>query len=124
MNNYKKQQGASMPIVALFIGMAMIVLTIAFKLYPAFYDYWLIKSVVESFDKEIDLNELSTSEIKIRFQKRLATNGVRDFDSKEGLSIVKQGDLLSIYVDYEVRVPMYGNVDAIVSFEESLEKQL
>ena len=36
----------------------------------------------------------------------------------------QQDDSFSIYVEYEVRVPIYDNIDAIVSFEESLEKQL
>jgi hypothetical protein len=124
MNNYKKQQGASMLLVTLFIGMSMIVLTIAFKLYPTFYDHWLLKSVIESFDQEIDLKEMSVSEIRIRFDKRLATNGVRGFSTSESLTVVKQDELLSMYVEYEVRVPMYENIDAIVYFEELLEKQL
>tara|TARA_R110001592_G_scaffold91754_3_gene268246 strand:- start:34995 stop:35369 length:375 start_codon:yes stop_codon:yes gene_type:complete len=124
MNNYKKQQGASMPLVVLFVGMAMIVLTIAFKLYSPFYDHWLLTSVLESFEKEIDLKELSAREIRARFDKRLATNGVRGFVSSQSLSVTKQDGVLSIYVDYEVRVPIFENIDAIITFEESLEKQL
>ena len=124
MKNYNKQQGASMPVVILFIAMAMIVLTIAFKLYPSFYENWQLKQVVESFDDESGLQYLSVKELRSRFDKRLLTNNVRNFNSKESLTITKNEDTLSIYVEYEVRVPIYENIDAIVSFEESLEKQL
>ena len=124
MNNYKKQQGASMPLVIIFVAMAMIVLTIAFKLYPAYYEHWLVKNILEGFEQESGLQELSVKELTSNFNKRLLTNNVRDFNSKEGLKIAKQDDILLIYIKYEVRVPIYENIDAIVLFEESLEKPL
>lgn len=123
MNNYKKQQGASMLLVILFIAMAIIVLTIAFKLYPAFYEHWQVKNVLEGFEEESGVGDLTVHEIKGRFDKRLLMNNVRDFDSTEKLSVLKQDNTLSIYVEYEVRIPIYENIDAIVSFEDSLEKQ-
>lgn len=124
MNSFHKQQGASMPSVILFVGMAMILITIAFKLYPAFYENWQISHVVEGFDKEPDLANLSVDEIRTRFDKRLDTNSVRDFNREEGLEITIQDSMLSIKVDYEVRVNIYKNIDAIVTFTDSLEKRL
>ncbi len=124
MHYSKKQQGASMPLVILFVGMAMIILTIAFKLYPAFYENWQLKHVIESFHDESDLREITLKEIKRRFETRLLTNNVRDFNTNDNLTISVAEGTLSIYVEYEVRVPIYKNIDAIVSFEESLEKAL
>jgi hypothetical protein len=124
MNNYNKQQGASMPLVILFVGMAMIVLTIAFKLYPAFYEHWQVQNVIEGFENESGLADSSVKQIKDNFNKRLLTNNVRDFNSLESLSITMKDGVLSIYVEYEVRIPIYENIDAVVSFKESLEKQL
>jgi hypothetical protein len=124
MNNYNKQQGASMPLVILFVGMAMIVLTIAFKLYPAFYEHWQVQNVIEGFENESGLADSSVKQIKDNFDKRLLTNNVRDFNSLESLSITMKDGVLSIYVEYEVRIPIYENIDAVVSFKESLEKQL
>tara|TARA_R110000850_G_scaffold220635_3_gene346376 strand:- start:482 stop:856 length:375 start_codon:yes stop_codon:yes gene_type:complete len=123
MKNYNNQQGASTPLVILFVAMAMIVLTIAFKLYPAYYEHWQVKNVLEGFDEEQGLSDLSVKEITSRFDKRLLTNNIRDFNRKESVTITKKDSNLSIYIDYEVRVPIYENIDAIVSFEESLEKQ-
>ena len=123
MVNHNQQQGASTPITILFVAMAMIVLTIAFKLYPAFYENWQLAQVVESFNDEAGLQDLTIKEIKRRFDSRLLTNNVRDFNSDESLILDKNEDTLFIDVQYEVRVPIYDNIDAIVSFEESLEKQ-
>lgn len=124
MKNYNNQQGASTPLVILFVAMAMIVLTIAFKLYPAFYEHWQVKNVLQGFDEEQGLADLSVNEIIKRFNKRILTNNIRDFNSKESLIVTKKDGKLSMYIEYEVRIPIYENIDAIVSFEEALEKQL
>tara|TARA_R110002167_G_scaffold83583_6_gene226953 strand:+ start:4098 stop:4472 length:375 start_codon:yes stop_codon:yes gene_type:complete len=123
MKYYKNQQGASTPLVILFVAMAMIVLTIGFKLYPAFYEHWQVTNVLEGFDEEPGLADLSVKEITTRFDKRLVTNNIREFNMKESLTVTKNDGKLSMYIEYEVRVPIYENIDAIVSFEESLEKQ-
>lgn len=124
MKNYNKQQGASTPLVILFVAMAIIVLTIGFKLYPAFYEHWQVKNILQGFDEETGLADLSVNEIVQRFNKRTLTNNIRDFNSKESLIVTKKDGTLSMYIEYEVRVPIYENIDAIVSFEESLEKEL
>lgn len=124
MNNMAKQTGASSLSVIVFLAMAMVILTIAFKLYPVFYEHWQIQNIVESFHDETDLKELPVKEISRRFETRLLTNNVRDFNFKDSVKITTIDGTLKIVVDYEVRVPIYKNIDAIVSFDESLEKAL
>ena len=123
MENYKKQNGASMPLVILFVAMSIIILTIVFKLYPTYYEYWQVKQVLEGFEDEPGLDSLSVKEIKSRFDKRIVTNNIRDFDSNENLSIIKNEAELLMDIEYEVRIPIYDNIDAVVSFKESWEKQ-
>ncbi|KZY34094.1 MULTISPECIES: DUF4845 domain-containing protein [unclassified Oleiphilus] len=123
MRTDSRQKGASMPVVLLFLGMAAIILTIAFKLYPAFYEHWQIASVLESYDKEVDLEGMSAGELETNFQTRLLTNNVRTFDVKEGFYAEVTDESVYISVEYEVRIPIYSNIDAVVSFEESIEKK-
>ena len=117
-----KQKGASTPLLILFLGMAAIIATIAFKLYPPFFEHWQIESVVDSFEDEKGLDELTVNEISKRFNVRLVSNNVRSFNSRESTVITKEDGVLTIDVMYEVRVPMYRNIDAIVKFEKLLEK--
>jgi len=118
----KKQTGASAPLVLIILGMAAVMLTIAFKLYPPIFENWQVEAVVSSFEDDNELEELTVSEIQKRFTKRLAMNNVRDFNAAEGLFITKDDDLITIEVSYEVRVPMYRNIDAVIKFEKLLEK--
>jgi len=122
MLTIKKQQGVSGIFVILFIAMSAAVLTVAFKLYPVFYDNWLIEGVVDSFEDETGLEDLTDVDIEERFRKRMTTNSIRSFDTEESLYIVMEDGLFTIDLNYEVRVPIYRNVDAVVKFEKSFEK--
>ena len=122
MLNVYQQKGASMPVVLLFLGMAAIILTIAFKLYPAYYEHWQITSVLESYDSEHDLENMSVGELETNFQTRLLTNNVRNFDVRESFFVERTDSSVILSVDYEIRVPMYKNIDALLLFEETVEK--
>lgn len=122
MRSFSKQQGASMPLTILFLGMAAIILTIAFKLYPSYYEHWQVASILKTYESDVDLESMSAGELEGNFSNRLLTNNVRDFDVEEALYIEKTDESVYIEVIYEVRVPIYKNIDAIVKFEETLEK--
>lgn len=120
----KKQAGASAPLMMVFLLMLAVILTLAFKLAPPIFEHWQVESVVESFHDDNDVTELTISEIQKRFNKRLVINNVRNFKSSESLFINKDEDLLSIEVSYEVRVQVYRNIDAIMTFEKIFEKKI
>jgi len=120
----QNQTGASAPIVMIFLGMSAVILTLAFKLSPPIFEHWQVESVVESFEGDSDVTEISEAEIQKRFSKRLVINNVRNFKPNEWLFITKDDGLLTIEVNYEVRVPVYRNIDAIMTFEKVFEKKL
>ena len=39
----------------------------------------------------------------------------------EAIKIKKGGGVLRVQIDYEVRVPIIGNIDAILSFDDKVE---
>ena len=123
MRNFDKQRGASMPLVVLFIAMTSIILTIAFKLYPAYYEHWLIEAVMESLEKDSKIESMSINALENNFETRLLTNNVREFDVSEGFFAEKTDNSVYLAVEYEVRIPMYSNIDAVLKFEESFEKK-
>ena len=118
----QKQAGASTPIVIVFLGMSAVILTLAFKISPTFFEHWQVESVIESFEDDPNVTELSEVEIQKLFSKRLVINNVRNFKMSEWLFVTKDDGLLTIEVSYEVRVPVYRNIDAIMTFEKGFEK--
>jgi hypothetical protein len=118
------QRGASPMLTLLFVAMLAFFVTIGFKLAPGYYDFWQIRKVAESFRDEPDLAKVDAREVESRIDKRLMTNNIRSFDRKKHISVVIQDDVLYIDVEYEQRVKMFGNVDAIMTFQHSFETAL
>lgn len=52
--------------------------------------------------------------------KRLSVNNVRGFDEKN-ITVQKDGDLVVINVDYEVRNNLFRNVDTVIHFQHEYE---
>lgn len=97
---------------------------VGFKLYPSFFENWQVESIVDSFEEEPGLADLSVAEIERRFKNRLTTNNVRGFNFDENVEVVMEDGELGIYVQYEVRVNVYRNIDAIIAFNKTLEKRI
>lgn len=117
----KNQRGASMPFVLVFLAMAAFVALVGFKLYPAYFEHWQLKSVVTSFVEDSQTAELDLDEINRRFKLRMQTNNIREIDFNEAVSIEKEEGVISFYLDYEVRINVYKNVDAVIVFDEVSE---
>ena len=114
----QKQKGVSGIFILIFLAMTALILLSAFKLYPVYFDHWAIKSVAESYEDNTELSEMSEREIIKNFQKRLITNGIRDFSFKDSVFIEKLDGEVIIDIEYERRVNIYKNVDAVVSFKD------
>lgn len=114
----KRQRGASALAILIFLSMASLLLLVGFKLYPVYYDHWTIMSIAESFSDESDTESISQSEVIKRYRLRLQTNGVKEFNFDDSVYVEKDADGLLIEVDYERRVNIYKNVDAVVVFSE------
>lgn len=110
-----------MPAILIFVAMAAMFFLVGFKLYPAYFEHWQLQSVVESFEKDPEISELSVGEITKRFRVRMQTNNIREIDFNDSVTIEKDGGVIYIYVDYESRINIYNNVDAVVTWDETTE---
>ncbi len=113
-----------MILVLIVLAMAAFCGLIGIKVYPIYFEHWQLQSVVKSFEEEPELSELGLSEIKRRFSTRMQTNNIRDIDFREAVSITEQDAVLSIVVEYESRVNVYKNMDAVIVFDETTEIDL
>jgi len=114
-----RQQGGAlvMVIVALFFGA---LLTLAIKLGPAYIDDITIQEALENLEGTDGLSRMGSAEVRRLINKRLSVNNVRGFDAKN-ISVEKNGELVIITVDYEVRNNLFGNVDSVVHFQHEYE---
>jgi len=115
-----KQKGMTgISIMALLILIAFVALTLL-KIMPIYFDSFKVGDVISSLKEERGLGETSNSEITKMILKRLDVNMVSDV-TKDNIFIEKSKNQVLIDVEYEVRKPMFGNLDIIISFKKSAE---
>jgi ABC-type transport system involved in cytochrome bd biosynthesis fused ATPase/permease subunit len=114
MNTIKNQHGMStlgMMTVALLIVFGAVT---AMKLWSPYYDDLAVKTAVENMSKEESTRAMTPNEILQTLNKRLQVNQVTL--NKDDVKVKKEDGIIKIDVVYERRIPMYGNIDAMVKF--------
>jgi len=117
MGTLKKQKGMSA------LGMMTVVLLIVFgavtamKLWSPYYDDLAVKTAIENIAKEDSTKVMTPKEIFDTLNKRLQVNQVTL--GKDDVKIKKEDGMIKMEVKYERRIPMYGNIDAMVKFNHS-----
>ncbi|WP_246077661.1 DUF4845 domain-containing protein [Neptunomonas concharum] len=117
---YKHEKGASFFSILIVLLMAGTLLSIAFKLYQPYIDHLTIKSVVEDITTDLDELRKPPATIRSDINKRLYINQV-SLPSPEALVITKEKGVMTFTLNYEVRLPMFFNIDAVTKFSEQYE---
>ncbi len=117
MGRQRGASGLTMLVMVLFFGS---LLTLIIKLGPIYLDDLTIQEAIESLEGTEGLSKMGPAQVRTLVKKRLSVNNVRGFDPKN-ITIEKDGDLVLITVDYEVRNNLFRNVDTVVHFQHKYE---
>jgi|SRR5690554_845788 len=115
-----RQGGASalaILIMVLFFGS---VLSLAIKVGPAYMDDLTIQEALENLDGTEGLSRMGPAQIRTLINKSLSVNNIRSLDAKD-IVVEKDGELVLVNVDYEVRNNLVRNMDVIVHFQHKYE---
>lgn len=116
-NKQKGLTGISIMVILIAVAFFAIMLL---KIMPIYFDSFKVGDVVSSMKDERGLGEKTNNEITTMILRRLDVNMVSDV-TKDHIFIEKTKNDVSIEVEYEVRKPMFGNLDVIISFKKSVE---
>ncbi len=116
----KRQAGASALTVLVMVLFFGSLLSLVIKLGPVYLDDITIQEALESLDGTEGLSRMGPAQIRSLINKRLSVNNVRGFDAKS-ITVEKDGELVVIKVDYEVRNNIFKNVDTVVHFKHEYE---
>lgn len=106
------------------IGLILLLIPLGFlgyvglRIIPVYIEGFSVGDAVHSLRKEADLRDRSKDEIYLMLQKRLAVNNIRSV-GKDDVKIVKTSSEVTIKVDYEVRVPVAGNIALVMTFNKT-----
>ncbi|MGB1062342.1 MAG: DUF4845 domain-containing protein, partial [Ketobacter sp.] len=88
------------------------------KLWAPYFDDMAVKTALKNLSEEETTRSMAPNEIRNTLNKRLSVNGVKL--EKEEVVIKKEDGEILINVIYERRIPMYGNVDAMLKFQHDV----
>jgi hypothetical protein len=116
----RRQHGLTAISWILIIALAAFLGLIALKLIPIYLQAFNIATVVKQLPDEPFIGDKGPAEIRRSLIARLKINSVYDFDPKN--IVIKKGlNTYLVDVSYEVREPVLGNVDIVVSFSNQTE---
>jgi hypothetical protein len=108
-----------------FIVWAIILAFVALlgmKLGPAYAEYYSIKKQFQAIAADPGVIAGGKREAEGAFVRRATMENIKSIGLGD-LQIEKQGDRVVISADYEVRIPLVGNISALLTFHPSSEKR-
>jgi len=120
--NIKRQSGASMWGIMMLVIILMANAFIALKIVPTYLDFRTVKVVVNSTIEELKKKRLSNVKVRGSIERKLLINGIRDL-KREDLKIKQTNKKSTITMDYEVRKPIFYNIDAVMKFKYEAEAE-
>lgn len=120
ISNPNRQQGMTMIAWVIILAIVGFFTLIAVRLTPAYLENYSVKSALEAMKSDPDLARASTQELGGRLLAHFNINYISTVPLDK-IKIKKVGAVTKIDIEYEVRVPILGNVDAVMSFDEHVE---
>lgn len=117
----KLQRGVSMPVLVLILVLIGFFLMVAFKVVPVYVENRYIVAALNTLGEDAqEIQSMTTREIRTKLQRIYSVNNIRSEGSKQ-IDIDKESDRVLVRVDYETRVPLFLNIDLVMSFENELD---
>lgn len=121
-NTAKRMLGASFSQMLIFVTLLVLFLYMGIRLAPNYVQNYQIKDALQEVIKQAVAKKSSKEEIQDLFMRQLQVNDIRGMDFKNLVS-ERQKDKLFITFNYESRVHIIGNIDAVLVFKNRVESE-
>ncbi len=119
MKTRQSQGGMSIPGIIVILMMVGFFVMCAIRMAPPYFEYLSVKDIIGSIATEADPTTQTIGDIRRRISAMFNTNQIYELDPKDVEVYRKEGKTF-IDANYEVRVPVMGSIDAIISFDDLL----
>ena len=120
MNLMKRQGGLTMiSWLVIFVVIGFFIM-VGVRVAPVYMENYSIKNILQSLQSEPFLARKPMGEIRQLLLKRMDINHIGNFD-RENIKIRRSGGVTTINISYEERRPVFGNMDVVMTFNDSVE---
>ena len=112
-----KQRGATFVSWVFLLALIGFLLMLGIKLFPVYYKGFTTEKIVEDIALEMQGKKPNKKQLWIAIDKRININSVYGV-TKDHFVYEKNKDSVEFGLDYEVRIPVIANLDAIAKFDQ------
>ncbi len=117
MKTFSSQRGMSIPGMLVVAAMVGFFVMCAIRMVPRYLEYLSIREIVSTIATNYNAEEDSIPDIRRKIETVFNTNQIYDLKPKDVEVFHKDGRTF-IDARYEARVPIMGNIDAVMKFED------
>ena len=114
----QKQRGMSLIGFVIVLSMVIFVSFLGMKIGPLYMEYYSVVSALNGVASERGSANLSPYDLRVKVLNRLYVSYSENV--KEKHIKVTRGNGVHLRVAYEVREPLFGNLDVIARFDKSV----
>jgi Domain of unknown function (DUF4845) len=118
MHRVQNQAGITVIGLMLIIIPFALIGYVALRAAPVYIEALSVGDAINSLKKEMDLKEKSRDEIFRMIKKRFEVNNITSV-GKDDIEIQKTVNDVKVTVDYEAKVPLFGNVALAFAFHKN-----
>ena len=112
-----KQRGATFVFWVFFLALIGFLFMLGIKLFPVYYKGFTTEKIIEDIAIEMQGKKPSKKQLWQSIDKRININSVYGVN-KEHFVFKRNKDSIEFGLDYEVRIPVIANLDAIANFDQ------
>lgn len=116
-----RQRGMGFIGVIFIVGLAAFFMTLLLKLGPLYLNFWTIRSIMTGVVEQAETIEGGARGIVPTINKRLNVNSVNNVSYKDFKVTKIDQNTYEVKVEYEQRVHLFFNVDAVTMFNYQVE---
>lgn len=120
MQTLKSQRGMTAIGWLIVLGLIGFFVLLALRMIPSYLEFFTVTSALESLQNEPGMADKTPQDIRTMLSKRFDINDVKSITAKD-VAVQNQGGSFLVGVDYEVRMPVLGNVDVVMTFAKEVE---
>lgn len=120
MKSADRQRGMTAIGWLMVLGLIAFFSLIGLRLVPVYLEYFSVVTALESLKKNSDVSSDAPRQVVDALMRRLDISDVKNV-KPANVKVLNEGGALKVAVNYEVRVPLMGNLDALATFDKSVE---
>lgn len=117
-----RQRGIGYIAIMILIALVAFLIKVITVAAPPYIDNFYMDSAIKGVLKDSEANNSSIGDIKAALSSRFQINNITD-QSPSDLTYSKEGNAITVGVDYEVRKPFIGNMDVVMKFKKSYSSE-